>query len=145
MARVLLARRGYALVPLDDEGLERVRAVPEGEVVAVEFTRPRNSKFHRLFFGLLNKVAQNSGYSTEELLGIVKLATGHCYPVKLPNGMIVKVPKSISFAKMDETAFRQFWDRAIDYLLAEVIPGTGRAELEQEVFLMLGIDLEKAA
>src|SRR5690606_314009 len=113
MAEIIVIRRGGALIPTDDAGLEAMRALKEGEAAMVTLTKSRNIRFHRLFFGLLNKVAQNSVYSPEELLGVVKLATGHYLPVKLPDGTIIRIPGSISFAKMDEPAFRQFWERAV--------------------------------
>lgn len=144
MPRAFLIRRGAALVPADDESMETVRAIPEGEVVAVDFKRPRNVKFHRLFWKIVDLVAKNCDLTPNQLAYILKVETGHCEVVKY-RGVYVQAPKSISFAKMDETEFRKFWDRAVDYLIAEVIPGTGRAELEGEVFRILGFDLENAA
>lgn len=54
MAKVKLIRQGRTFAPLtpqDDEALARVRT---GEVIDCEFSKPRNVKYHRKFFALLN-------------------------------------------------------------------------------------------
>ena len=46
---------------------------------------------------------------------------------------MIEIPLSISFAKMDQTEFESFYERAMDFLIAEVLPGIDSADLEREV------------
>lgn len=147
VTKLLLQKRLGALRPLDDSATEALRTFSEGEVISIDMPkRPRNVNHHRLFFALLNLVFENTDgrfVSIDHLLTAVKIGTGHADLIALRDGTEIWHPKSISFAKMDQTAFRQFWDKAIDWIIANVLP-VGKRELENEVFGLLGFDLENA-
>lgn len=123
-----------------DEATARVLAgIKMGDTVAVEIKRPRNLRMHRLFWSLMQLVAENQEHyaNAEEVAAAFKVATGHCDYVQTPRGL-VGIPKSISFAKMDQDAFRAFFDRALDYMVEHVIPGLDRKNLEREVHERIG-------
>ncbi len=146
MPNVLLQRHLDCLRPIDEEGLRDLRALQEMEIVRCKWTKPRNIKLHKLFFALLNLVFENTDgryKSTEHLLTQVKIGIGHADLIVTKDGKEYWHPLSISFAKMDDTAFRSFWDRAVNFIIAEVVP-FDKKELEKEVFEMLGYDLESA-
>lgn len=139
MTDLYMQRRLGSLWPVDDAGrIALEESVGVGEAVKVTVTKPRNGRFHRLFFSLLNLVAENTDYTTDQLLHLVKIGIGHVDWVML-DGKQVPVPKSISFAKMDDTEFRKFFNRALDFICQKVIPGTNKGDLEREVFAMLGL------
>lgn len=144
---ILLQKRLGALRPLDDTATEALRAFQEGEVVSIELPkRPRNVGHHRLFFALLNLVYENTEgrfVSVDHLLTAVKIGIGHADLIALRDGTEIWHPRSISFAKMDQLAFRQFWDKSVDWIIANVLP-VGKNELENEVFGLLGFNLESA-
>ena len=48
-----------------------------------------------------------------------------------------RVPSSISFAKMDQTEFEAFYEKAIQYCTERVVPGLPANDLRREVELML--------
>jgi hypothetical protein len=136
----LFVKHNGSLCPADDEAKEALSSIRDGEQIRADVRRLRNLRFHRLFFGLLNLVQANTNYrSVDELLAVVKLGIGHVELVVTPDGDALWLPKSISFAKMDDLEFRRFWNRALDYILQKIIPGTNRADLEQEVYAMLGL------
>lgn len=138
-AEAYFIRQKGALVPSDEAAVEVMRSIKMGETVRVEITRPRNPQHHRLFFALLHVVQPNTSYrSIDELLAVIKLGIGHVDLAVTPSGEACWIPKSISFAKMDQAAFRAFWDRAIDYILASIIPGTERVDLERQVNEIIG-------
>ena len=141
MADFLFAKHFTSLRPTDESGQEFLRGLGTGEIVKVTVTRPRNVRFHRLFFALLNLVYENTETfaSVEQVLTTVKYGIGH-FDTVIVNGQEEKHPRSISFARMDQDQFRQFWDRAVDYVIANILPAN-RADLEREVFEMIGIDL----
>jgi len=70
--------------------------------------------------------------SLDELLNVCKLAIGHVQVAQTARGP-VRWPASISFAKMDQTSFDDFYNRAVQWVLTEVIPGLARGDLDAEV------------
>lgn len=140
MATELFMRRKLgSLWPIDAEGEAAMRDLPTDADVKVTIKRARNVQFHRLFFGLLNLVAQSGGPydSTDQLLTVVKIGIGHVDGIILPDGSMAWHPRSISFAKMDETEFRSFYDRAVDFIVSYVLPSTTADELKAEVETMI--------
>lgn len=123
-----------ALRPTDEAGVEVLRKVRSGELFKCTITRPRNLRFHNKFFAMLGIILKNQDHykSMDELLGVCKLRIGHVTVVQTPQGE-ERWPKSISFAKMDETEFSAFYDQAVDWVLREVIPGLQRQHLDAEV------------
>jgi hypothetical protein len=134
MTAVLMRKRLAMLEPIDDDGRRLLKRMAPGRVVSVEIKRPRNVLFHRKFFAMLNLILQNQEYykSVDDLLDVCKLRIGHVKVVQTKRGE-ERIPKSISFAEMDETAFADFYDRAVDWVVTEVIPGLKKDDLEREL------------
>ena len=134
MTTILMQKRLGALRPFDDEGGETLQRIAEHEVIKVTYTRPRNIKFHNKFFAMLGIILKNQDHykSMDELKQVCKLRIGHVHVVQTPQGE-ERWPKRMNFASMDETEFSAFYDRAVDWVLAEVIPGLQRQHLSEEV------------
>ena len=130
----IFVKRLGAFRPTDDEGIEAVWKIPDETLVRVTWTRPRNIRFHCKLFAMLKIILTNQEHyqTTAELLNVCKLRIGHVDIVQTPQGE-ERWPKSISFASMDETEFSVFYDRAVDWVLSEVIPGLQRQHLDGEV------------
>ena len=130
----IMVKRLGAIRPTDDEGTEGMKKIPDGSLVKVTWTRPRNIRFHKKFFAMLGVVLKNQEHykSMDDLLDVCKLSIGHVRIVETRTARI-RLPKSISFASMDETEFSAFYDRAVDWVLSEVIPGLQRQHLDEEV------------
>ena len=60
------------------------------------------------------------------------------YEVFRLNGKEVYQTKSISFAKMDQTEFEQFYDRAVTIIINKYLCGVNRQQLLQEVEEFIG-------
>lgn len=131
---------GNRLAPYSAIDLEALDGIASDEVVKVTITRPRNVKFHRLFFALLKLVydAQSRYPTMDHLLDAIKIGIGHYDTLELPDGHVVVKPRSISFAKMDERGFRQFYDAVVKFVVTVIIPGADSAELEQQVLEIIG-------
>jgi|TARA_R100001530_G_C4320819_1_gene155709 hypothetical protein len=127
------------LVPADPKAEASIAKLKHGECIQVDVRRPRNLKHHMLFFAMLNLVFENQEYfrSVDDLLDALKIAIGHTKTVVLKSGAH-KVPLSISFASMGQVAFDDFFDRAANFLVTEVIPGMDKKALLDEVMLMVG-------
>lgn len=134
---MILMRKGLAgrLEPVDDAGRDFLAKIAAGSVVSAEVKRPRNIGHHRKFFALVNMIWQNQTRykSPDELLDAIKVHIGHATAMTLRDGTEVRVPKSISFASMDQAAFDAFWDRVVQVVCAEIIPGLNRDDLEREL------------
>jgi hypothetical protein len=141
---VLLVREKNGFAAADPTSAEVIQGMKHGEVVTATIRRTRNPRFHRLFWALLNLVFENQDrYTTlEQLLDAVKLNIGYFDLVTIPGKVPTQICKlrSISFAKMDETSFRQFFDKAVVFIVADVVPGIDRADLERQVLEIVGSD-----
>lgn len=123
------------LAPTTDEGVEGVRKMKPGQEYQIVLTMPRNYKFHCKFFALLKVVYENQEKydNYEAFRHEVQMRCGHYAAHTHLTGLVSYVPKSISFADMDEIQFSALYDRAIDVLIENFIPGTDRDELIAEV------------
>ena len=135
MTELFLRRHMGALRPVDAAGESVLAEIAAGEIVRAVISRPRNVQHHRKFFALIKAIFPHQElYPTEAtLLAAIKVALGYGETVKLPDGRAIIIPKSISFAKMDQAAFTQFYDRAVSLILTRILPGVSRADLAREV------------
>src|SRR3990167_4678587 len=136
--RVLL-RKGFEMLQQGDDAAQRlIGSLRHGEFIAADIKRPRNLGHHRKFWALMELVARNQKYyaSAEQVCAAFKVAVGHADYVKTKRGMI-GIPKSISFANMDQSEFEAFYSKAVEYLTTEVIPGLNKDALRSEVEEML--------
>jgi len=127
---------GFA--PANDLAAEFHRKTKLGSRCTLEGRRPRNLALSNKYWALMTLVYQNQEHyaSPEQVSNAFKLATGHFDVVRYKvNGLIIDRHelKSISFPAMDEDEFSAFYDRAITFLISEVVPGLDRQDLEQEV------------
>jgi len=127
-------RRAGALVPADVHADEFLGSLKEGREVLLSARKARSVQQHRLFFGLLAKVVDNSEdfQTVEELLDAVKIATGHVERRMTLDGAVYLAPRSINFASMPQDKFRAFFDRAV-FLLATRVLRCAPEELLGEV------------
>ena len=135
MSKIAYVRKVLnALAPADANSESIISELPAGVVLKVTIVQPRNVKFHRKFFALLKIILDNQSHfkSLDELLYAVKLKLGYAIPVKI-RGMTGYMPRSISFTSMDESEFSEFYNRTLDFLVTEVIPGLDKSDLEKEL------------
>ena len=82
--------------------------------------------------------------SPEMLRDIISIGIGHCTVTTTPEGVMWQRPKSISFSNMDQAEFDIFFNSAVDYVCAKIIPGLDNAELTRQVFEMIGSEVSGA-
>ncbi len=141
MAACLAKGDGKGLHAIDAGGVQAIKKLKPDEIVIVEMKRARNPKYHRKFFALLNLVFGNQSrfHSLDELLDAIKCYVGHCRTMRMRDGTEYRIPKSISFAKMDQSAFDVFYNRVVDMICREVLPRVKREDLERELAEILGV------
>lgn len=132
---ILLCKRMSSLIPIDDASKEALGSIGQGELVRVKISRPRNLGHHRKFFSMLQLVFENQERfpTLDHLLTAVKIEAGlyEDAPIDL-NGRLIYIPKSISFAKMDQATFDDFYHRAIA-ACCRLLPHLNAEDIEQEV------------
>ena len=150
MATTLFLQRSLnSLKPVDAHGEEMLRGLPKGKHLKAVITQPRNVQHHRKFFALLNAIHphQDTYPTIDSLLCAMKCALGYGETVELPDGRIVLVPGSISFAKMDQADFSNFYARAVALIETKILPGVDSADLKREVAEIMrgqhGIETDK--
>lgn len=141
-----------SLRPADTAGEDALRKIGQGQCVEIELRRPRNVKFHRLYWTLITLVWQQleeERYPTaEDLHAAIKIAAGLRTRIELPDGTIGFIPGSIAFHKMTEDDFSTFFDRVCNLIAKHFLPGVTDADLRAEVASLIGVapdQLGKAA
>ena len=130
------------LVPLDDMDWEQKKQLRLGSDVRVHITMPRNLRFHKKFMALLRLTLDNLPEDIQQSMHIysieaMKIDLGYYDTVQVSGRNVVKL-RSISFAKMDETAFERFYDLAVTDILNNYLQGADRNLLLQEVEETIG-------
>lgn len=127
-----------------DSDAEIVRKIPEGETIKAKFVKSRNVKHHRKFFALLQIVADNLPESmpaqyenTTFLLDEIKYQLGHVEIHHTLGGKVEHKPKSISFGKMDQVEFDEFYNRAVDVVLKYFLKEMTAEDINEEVMNFL--------
>lgn len=132
--RALFRKTFDGFVPASDEGQEFYGRVKSGEIVELKGVKVRNGQYHRLFFAMLKLISENSNPHISEAaaLHFAKMATGTGEFVTDSRGRDVFVPGSISFARMDQAAFKGFVQTAIPPLVGRFMAGTAPDDLISE-------------
>lgn len=138
---LFMTKKGGALIPTSSVDLDLFDKLKADMDVQVEIRRPRNIKFHRLVWGLVNIVWKHQYFypTTVDFMDDLKVATGHCEEVASPlTGKTRIKPKSIAFANMSEDNFRQLFEKMLDLIIHRILPKVNKSELEEEVYTALG-------
>lgn len=146
MPEAMFIHRLGTLRPTDEDGRELLHGLSQDDLVRVKITKPRNMKFHRLFWKLMTTVHENlpdekrKRYPTPELLvSWFKIATGHVDTFHIEGKGTVHIPRSISFAKMDEIEFGAFFARCCDLIASHFISGVSASQWRSEIEQMIGV------
>ena len=140
--KIYLVKSLGSLKPADDEATEALKKYKIGTVVSCEIKKPRNYAFHKKAFDLFSLIYENQDKyeNMADLLTEIKLRTGHYQEHLTLKGVVIYVPKSISFAKMDDLEFSTFYDRAVNVALKYFLVGSTKEEIELWVNTILSFD-----
>jgi len=109
---------GFEVLSQDVDKLFKLK---NGEMFKVKVVRPRNLNFHRKFFGMLRLAFDNQEvYEDFDVFEeVIKLGIHHVSCFYMPNGYPCYKSKSISFAKMSQDEFEEFYEKAGRYIERE--------------------------
>lgn len=146
MTEALLRKvQGGALIPADDESAEALMRVKSGDLVRVKWAQPRNVKFMRKFFAMLNVGFEAWEPPAQEYRGLpvqknferfrkdVVIAAGFYDPVANLKGEVRAEARSISFANMTEDEFEKVYSAVANVLLQKVLRNYTRDDLDRVV------------
>lgn len=112
-------KRGTRLEPYGDESVAEFDRLPTHKPLQVEVTQPRNSAHHRLFWALCARIGRGIGQEADWVERAFKVETGHYDIYNMPGGRECMVLRSIAFGKMDQIAFKDFWERCLEIMYAK--------------------------
>ena len=120
------------LIPTYDSDHEYCKKIGFGETVKAVITKPRNMGFHKKFFALLNMAFQNQEEYEyfEDFRAVMVMKAGFFKTIATDKGMVY-LPKSLSFAKMDEIEFGELYSKMIDVVIK--LLGITEENIEQEI------------
>lgn len=149
MAQYHLTKSPAGLVPSDALASEWFGKLKLGAPINVEAKQMRNGKFHRKFFAMLNVAYANHDWpeietkfgmartSAEMFRKYVIVKAGHYEADLTPHGEIRVVPKSIAWAKMDDTEFQQLYSDVLNVILMEFLTNWTAGDMDNAVNMML--------
>ncbi len=126
----------------------RLNKLEEGELCSIEAKLPRNSRYHRKFFAMLNlgfdawqPQRKHKSYKGREVQknferfrSDVLIAAGFYEQTFSLDGKLKLEAQSISFAKMEQPEFEEVYNRCLDVLLQDVLKTyAGREEVNNVV------------
>jgi hypothetical protein len=130
----------------------RLNNLEAGELCTIEAKLPRNSRYHRKFFAMLNlgfdawePQRKHKSYkgkpvtkNFERFRSDVLILAGYYEQTFCLDGKLKLEAKSISFAHMEQPEFEAVYNAVLDVLLADVLKTyAGREEVNQVVDRML--------
>lgn len=137
--KLLVVNTPRGLVPLGDDDYEEKKKLKLGQTYSVEVKVVRNVDFHRKYFALiayawefLDERETGRFKDKENFRKYIEIAAGHCDVIFHPRLQeFVEIPKSISFAKMDNTAFSDLYGRVKDVIFSIIGDRVTQEEFER--------------
>jgi len=114
-----MQRVGETLVPDSAESAAEFARLPAGKPLHVEVKQPRSGAHHRLYWSLCHRIAQAKGLNAENVSDLFKISSGHCTIIRSRKYGEIRLPKSISFASMEQTEFSAFFERCVQVAYSE--------------------------
>lgn len=139
--QLLLLNTPQGLQPCYDEDYDEKRKLRIGQIYEAEIWVPRNPKFHRLYFALINCAWEYlpeetaKGFRTKEnFRKYLEVAAGFCEPFYSPEtNQWMEVPKSIAYDKMDNAEFQELYDRVKDVIFMIIGDRVSEEEFERNL------------
>ena len=127
---------GGGLKPIDGLGEEYINGLGAGEIVRATMKKDRIPGHHRKYFGLLRLVFSNQDryLSQEALRFAVSIQAGYVDQIMLSGDKVALRPKSISWARMDQNDFNDYYNAALK-AIPELLPQFAGIDLDRELSL----------
>ena len=133
------------LVPADEQSAKFVGKLIKNDVVTSDFVKPRNYRFHKKWFALVKfsydnwtppEIKHQGSFVKKDFdtfRNNIIILTGHSKVVFNLNGSFEVIPKSISFAKMNDEEFKVLYDKTKVVILDNILINYTSDDLRQVV------------
>jgi len=150
MPELFLRKLYDTFVPVDKASAEIMGTLEMNSEFKAVLTKPRNIRFHKKFFALVNFAYEHWEMPVNEYKGVqinknrerfrkdLTIMAGFGFPVVNVKGDVRYEAQSISFANMDASEFEQLYSRFIDVILQKILTGYTRDDLDTVVNKVLG-------
>ena len=136
MATLYLTRTLTGFQPADEHSREIWKKYKLGEEYRADVVKPRNYKFHKLCFALLQMTFENQEQYHQNQFNLfrkmVAIEAGHVEYVTSPDGEQLPQAKSLSYDEMDDIEFEQIFPKLMD-VCATVMHNMDKKDLAREV------------
>lgn len=135
MKLLMIKSQGGVLLPADDEAIEALSKIKNGDSIMIEYKRNRNPMFHRKMFAFLKMVFDNQTvYKTQvELRREMMLKSGRYNKHFTTKGVTLYIPDSMSFDSMDQDEFEKLYSDFIDIALQHFLTDMTAEQVEREI------------
>jgi hypothetical protein len=138
-AHVIMRRSLRGLEPDNDLARQAVSKLKLGAAVRVEIRRPRSLAWHRRYWAMISLIADNTErYVPEDIHALLKLRCG-CRRLIVDSQGEHWIPDSIAFDRMTADEWVAFWNRVVDYVVTELLPGVTKEALAHELADLVGV------
>ena len=139
--KFLVINTPHGLVPYGNDDYEEKKKLKDGATYSVEIKVARNLDFHRKYFAMvsyawdfLNEAETATFRTKENFRKYLEISAGHCEVIYHPRLQeFVEIPKSISFAKMDNAEFDDLYQRVKDVVFSLIGGRVSEEEFERLV------------
>ena len=137
---IFIIKTLQGLKPADQESEENYKKLKLNETYKVKLTKPRNYKFHKKYFALINLCYENLNEQfiqeykidcIEDLRHLIMIEQKRYTLKKTYSNRLYPVIDSISFSKMDNFEFEELYKQTIQTV--SKILCTESREIEQEL------------
>ncbi|WP_370372947.1 DUF1367 family protein [Henriciella pelagia] len=127
------------IMPANSQSEQELSKLPVGEWHLAVIRKPRNVKHHRKWMALLQVCFphQDMWPTFDSFRKAIQVVLGHGEVIEAKDGRKYIEAASISFAKMDQDEFEQFYERGVKLVLEKILPGVDRADLDAQVHEIL--------
>jgi hypothetical protein len=150
VATIYLRKLYDTFAPVSQADAEAMEKLKPNQEYKCELTQPRNIVFHRKAFSLVIFAysiwepgeQEYKGRSVQKSFEVfrdeITIMAGYYDQVFKVDGSFKLVAKSWSFANMSQEEFETMYSRIIDVILAKVLNGYTREDLDEQVNRLLG-------
>lgn len=138
MAKVKFTKVSGILAPMGIEAEAWMGTLKAGQLVEVDITKPRNYQFHKKYFALVNYAFENwdtpegdGEKNIDRFRDELVIMAGFYTKVWTIDGELRLIPKSVSFASMEQAEFDALYSKTLDVLLAKILPSHTENDINQ--------------
>ncbi len=105
---IQLVKTGLGLRPVSDTDANAIKKIEEGEIVILNYVRPRNYKLLKKYMALIQLMWENDSLALTKVRyrKEMEIAAGYFETYIGFDGSIRKDPRSIAFKNMEEDEFK---------------------------------------